>query len=370
MKKLLFAAMMLAIPVAFIEGACAWFSAQFDTQFFSYRNEYMRTVSANQLQQFVASPYFDAHLGWDNPKQFTRATRSNCIGEAVEYAYEDGARQTPGVSLNQAQVALFGESFTQGEEVDRESTIASVLTRRHGLPTANYGVNAYDPLQAVEKFENVVSRSHSFKAAVLLIMHENIWRVVNSFKPIYQPYYSEWYFGLKPYVKQGEIVELAYPVPYGDFLREAEQRFKSDYWARPERRFPYSVSTIRAMFSNPFKERIWALWRGRFRHDYESEELRADLSAVIDRFVSAADASAIRPLVIFIPKNRSTYEVSQNYVAAENARLGRRLAYEFVDPDMDWKKYSIASYPDYCHPSPYGYARIADFIATKVFTSH
>jgi hypothetical protein len=363
MKKFSFAAIMLVIPLVFIEASCSWFSAHYGRQLFSYRNEYMRSVRIDEFQRFVASPYFDARLGWNNPKENSRVTRPNCVGEAIEYVYEDGARQTPGVSPGQAQVALFGESFTQGEEVGPDSTIASVLTHRHGLPTANYGVNAYDPLQAVEKFEDLVSRPHRFKVAVLTVMHENIWRVVNSFKPIYFPYYSDFYFGLKPYVRHGEIAELAYPVAYEDFLREVDQRFESDYWAKPERQFPYSVSTVRALFSVPFKERIWALWYGRFRLDYESEELRKDLSAVIDRFVSAADAAAITPLVIFVPKERKTYRVSESYVAAENARLGRTLAYEFVDPGMDWTRYRLASHPDYCHPSPYGYARIADFVA-------
>jgi len=366
MKKLSFVAIMLIVPVALIEMMAAWFSAHFSSELFSYRREYMRTVRADQFREFIASPYFDPRLGWNNPKTLTRATRLNCVGQAVEYVYEDGARQTPGIKLDQAQVALFGESFTQGEEVGPEFTIASVLTRQYSLPTANYGVNAYDPLQAVEKFEELISKPQSFKVAVLLIMHENIWRIVNSFKPIYQPYYSEWYFGLKPYVRRGEIVELAYPLSYVDFLRETGRLFESDYWAKPERKFPYSLSTLQAVLSVAFKERIWALRQGRFRHDYESEELRKDLSAVIDRFVSAANAAAITPFVIFIPKERSTYRVSENYVAAENKRLGRTLVFEFVDLDIDWVNYKLASHPDYCHPSPYGYARIADFVAKVI----
>jgi hypothetical protein len=115
MKKFVFAVIMLIIPLVFIEALCSWFSAQYSKQFFSYRNEYMRSVRMDQFQRFVASPYFDSRLGWNNPKESTRVTRPNCVGEAIEYVYEDGARQTPGVSPDQAKVALFGESFTQGE---------------------------------------------------------------------------------------------------------------------------------------------------------------------------------------------------------------------------------------------------------------
>ena len=51
MKKLLFAAMTLTILVAFIETACAWFSAHYSQQLFSYRNEYMQNVSADQFER-------------------------------------------------------------------------------------------------------------------------------------------------------------------------------------------------------------------------------------------------------------------------------------------------------------------------------
>ena len=366
MKQFSFIAILLVIPIAFIELMAGWFSAHFNTELFSYRNEYLRTVKADQFHRFIESPYFDARLGWNNPKQFTRVTRRNCIGQAIKYVYESGARQTPGTTLEQAQIALFGESYTQGEEVGSESTIASVLTNRHGLPTANYGVNSYDPLQATEKFQELVSRPHSLNAAVLLIMHENVWRLVNSFKPIYHPYYSEWFFGLKPYVRRGEIIELDYPRTYDDFLNRAEQLFRSDHWAKPERKFPYSLSTVQAVFSNTFTQRSRALLQGRFRHEYESEEFRRDLSAVIDRFVSTAEASAIAPYVIFIPRAGDTYRVSESFVAAENKRLGRTLAFEFVDPEIEWGKYKLAPYPDSCHPSPYGYARIADFVAKVI----
>src|SRR5262249_564503 len=145
-KTTVFAAMTLAFLIAFMEAMSAWFSSHYRQQLFSYQSEYMEAVTADQFEHFVASPYFDAHLGWDNPKELRRATGPNCIGKPIDYVYENGARVTPGVSADQAQVALFGESFTQGEEVNNQSTIAAVLMARHGLPTMNYGVNAYDPL--------------------------------------------------------------------------------------------------------------------------------------------------------------------------------------------------------------------------------
>ena len=118
MKKLSFIAILLVVPIAFIEVMAGWFSAHFSTQWFSYRSEYMRTVSADQFHRFIESPYFDARLGWNNPKEFTLVTRRNCVGQAIEYVYEGGARQTPGVMLEQAKIALFGEAAVSWSVTD------------------------------------------------------------------------------------------------------------------------------------------------------------------------------------------------------------------------------------------------------------
>jgi lysophospholipase L1-like esterase len=45
-----------------------------------------------------------------------------------------------------------------------------------------------------------------------------------------------------------------------------------------------------------------------------------------------------------------------------NQKWGSEFAYEFVDDGLDWARYRLSEARDYCHPSAYGYARIALFL--------
>ena len=331
--------------------------------FLSYRREYMANVSEADFQHFVSSPFFNPKLGWDNPTEAMKMKRTNSVGHLVEYNYANGYRVTPGVEDGHASVALFGESYAQGEEVPDDATIAAVLTRKYKLPTVNYGVNAYGPLQAVEKFEGLSEQQRSFHTAVLLIMHENVWRIVNSFKPVYSSFKSDFYFGLKPFVQDGRIVLLDYPTKYPDFLAEAQRRFESDYWTKPERSFPYSISLIKALQTHTFVSLMKNFFPGTFDYEYNhNPDTISALRVVLDEFVKSAEAVHIRPVIIFIPRHKESYLKSEKFVDSMNARWHQTLAYEFQDDQMDWNAYKLSKWRVKSHPSEYGYERLADFV--------
>jgi hypothetical protein len=364
MKRIVFTAILWLVPMATIEVACYLVARHYRYEYFSYEREFFEGVEQSEFETFVASKYFDPQLAWNNPISPTRVFRKNCVGETIEYNYQEGSRVTPGVVKGQEAVAIFGESYSQGEEVADGSTISSILSRDHGIPTINYGVNAYDPLQAALKFKASLPEIPQVRTAVLLVMHENIWRVVNSFKPVYFPSKNEFYFGLKPYVKDGTIVPLAYPKGFPDFLREARTRFKEDYWTKPERRFPYSLSLIRALSSHSFVSRMWAQLKGPFVYEYQvNPETRAALATALQEFVSVADSAHIRPVIVFIPRFKRSYGVSRSFVESLNEKWGRELAHEFVDETIEWNRYKLSEDRDWCHPSPYGYGRIALFVS-------
>lgn len=364
LKRASFWAVLLLVPLCALEVISFVVTKRLQERAFSYEDTFFSQVRQDEFERFVSSPYFDPALGWNNPQAPTRAARQNCVGQTIEYHYEDGMRVTPGLAKGMAEVALFGESYTQGEDVADAFTIASVLTNQYAIPTANYGVNAYDPLQAAGKLETALPRLAGVKVVVLLVMHENIWRVVNSFKPVYFPYKNEFYFGLKPYVSGGRVAPLHYPTSYPDFLREARSRFRSDYWAKPERRFPFTLSLARGLASRSFLARVRARREGAFAYDYDTnEETRTALMVALDRFVTTADSAGRRPVVVFIPRFQRSYGVSARFVQAANQRWGREIAHEFVDGEMDWSRYKLSEAADYCHPSPYGYGRIALFLS-------
>jgi hypothetical protein len=85
------------------------------------------------------------------------------------------------------------------------------------------------------------------------------------------------------------------------------------------------------------------------------------LAAVIHEFVSTANANGIVPRIVFVPQNGESYRASQYFVRELNRDLNEPLAFEFLDDQMDWARYNLRG-DGVCHPSPYGYGRLANFI--------
>jgi hypothetical protein len=224
-------------------------------------------------------------------------------------------------------------------------------------------VGGYGTDQAVAKFKNELRDKPGIRTAVLMVMHENTRRVVNSQRFAYHPSGSNAY-RLKPYVRGTATFDLDYPKDFQRFMDESRRRLRQDYWAKPKATFPYALSFARSLLTPTFASAMVTKITGSpYAFDYEySREMPDSLETVLLDFVRTADGAGIRPFIVFIPSRLADYRVSEKFVARVNVRFGRRLAYEFVDDAMDWSRYLPAAGKD-CHPSPYGYERIADFVA-------
>ena len=129
---------------------------------------------------------FDQRLGWALTPGVTRTLgptsyTSNAAGLRAPREYEPSPR--PGVR----RIAAFGDSFTHCDEVDYPDCWTKLL--EDALPNAevlNYGVPAYGPDQAWMRYQE---RGQEYRPCSVLIgfMPENIHRVVNRFRPFYQP---------------------------------------------------------------------------------------------------------------------------------------------------------------------------------------
>src|SRR5690349_3843078 len=120
-------------------------------EIFSSEDAYFARLDHAEFERSRLSPWFDAELGWNVPTKKATETRPNCLDQKVTYSYQDEYRGTPGPGI--ALVALFGDSFTYGDEVDDNSTTAAALERLIKAPVLNYGVPGFGPEQAVLKFE-------------------------------------------------------------------------------------------------------------------------------------------------------------------------------------------------------------------------
>jgi hypothetical protein len=364
-KKAGFIAVGALLLAALIEFASFSFGAFFAPDMFSGEETYFASIDAEKFSSWQASPWFDAELGWNTPAILTGESKRNCLGKDISYVYREEYRGIPRDGI--PAVALIGDSFTFGDEVDDDSTSAAALERMIDAPVLNYGVRAFGPDQSVLKFERLAQKRLMPNIAVLIIMHENIRRVVNSFRPVYYSV-TDMRFGLKPFITGQTLVEISYPQNYAEFVEQAQRSFAEDFWARPRFRFPYALSLLKAVMSNAYYlTRIASRGRKLFSYEYGTENpLRTALTTAIDRWRASVLAQGGKPFGLFIPNNHSDYGVAAAYVAILNAAAGKTFAFDFDDPKMDWRYYNLK--PGQCHPSPYGQERIALFIASQILT--
>jgi hypothetical protein len=129
---------------------------------------------------------FDQSLGWTVSKGMSRpATQatytSNSAGmrSSREYALtppETGPR-----------LAAFGDSFTHCDDVENdECWTAQLEADVPGLEVLNFGVSGYAPDQAWLRYQEE-GRAYRPCAVLMGFMVENVNRMVNRFRPFYQP---------------------------------------------------------------------------------------------------------------------------------------------------------------------------------------
>lgn len=146
-----------------------------------YKYDEIRRISEGDA--YIA---FDPLLGWTLPINTARKDhdviyRSNRAGMRADREYT--AQPPPGIR----RISAFGESFTYCEEVDYSECWTAQLERQ--LPQTevlNFGVPGYGPDQAWLRYERE-GRDHHSCAVLIGYMTENVNRVVNRFRPFYEP---------------------------------------------------------------------------------------------------------------------------------------------------------------------------------------
>lgn len=128
----------------------------------------------------------DPDLGW-SPRP---GARGSAPGMAVEAGgVRSGADVTPAPTPGVLRVALFGDSFTFGDEVPLDETWGAFLERgleERGVDAEvlNFGVNAYGIDQAYLRWRRDGKRYHP-QVVVLGFQPENVLRDLNVFRPFY-----------------------------------------------------------------------------------------------------------------------------------------------------------------------------------------
>jgi lysophospholipase L1-like esterase len=357
---------LILIPVLTAELGAYIFVGQ-RPEYFSHSKEVLRRLEAQlgKYPEFLRLAY-DPVLGWDNTAGERTEVRA-CNGRTTTITTgPDHARRTPAVDGG-PEVLLFGDSYTQGWEVNDDETFAWRLSERLGVQVRNYGVGGYSPLQATLKYERMADAHPRARVAVLGIMHTGVKRMLSRYRGLDVASTGQ-LFGFKPYMRDGRIMPNPNgptPVPAERLPDLARAALAEDYFARPEPRFPFSLRVAQLLANGEFYRELAESRSRTFRQYFTAPEIIKGLATVVGRFIAAAEQHGTRPVIAFIPPTRFDREDAAPALAALGARFGGRATFSAVGEESgNWARYNIKDAD--CHPSAYGHEIIAAHLARVI----
>jgi len=129
---------------------------------------------------------YDRELGWDN-YPFSRHTATNTVGDEYSDSYGHDGSRDDGLPPKDLLIATYGDSFTEGGEVNNDETWQYFLGQSMGYDVKNFGVSAYGPGQALLKLKRHIDQGFVAPITILGIHEGNIGRTVNLFRPFFYP---------------------------------------------------------------------------------------------------------------------------------------------------------------------------------------
>jgi hypothetical protein len=316
----------------------------------------------------------DPLLGWSAPVNDTKRSEVDRAGSRLIPRFPDPATRSC--------VALFGDSFTWGDEVASDAAPSNVLSELLGCRVANYGVPGYGTDQAYLRYSLAVK--DDAPVVVLGYFSENIVRNVGQNRG----FRTNDGLSLKPrFVLEGGELRLI-PLPdltyseYLDLRSRAQELLPHEYFAPGgpsglrSLRFPFTLSVIGAIGD----DRILARLAGRpsyaafYSPDHPSRALQVT-EAIIQAFAREARRRGQKFLVVMIPdaKDVAWY---RSHGSAPYAEITRRLAAGGVNVEDladEFNTYlatravcEIYTRCDAGHFNKEGYRRLAEFIFARL----
>jgi hypothetical protein len=280
---------------------------------------------------------FDKELGWT-----IRPSTSVFNGEVTYRSNSLGIRSerefAPKLESGRIRITAFGDSFTHCDDVDFPDCWSSFL--EESWPRAeviNYGVSGFAPDQAYLRYQREGQQFESC-AVIIGFMAENVNRLVNRFRPFYQPQTG---INLpKPrFTVDGDRLEL---IPTGvDSLAQLQDRAwvertlgPGDYWYYPNLLAPHPLDAsyvYRAVRSAAYRrytdQPAFALTDERrliWSFEHKDEAYQVARAILID-FGNRVKQDGKTPVVVFFPRKTD--------VVAE--RQGRDRIYEPLIAELE-----------------------------------
>jgi hypothetical protein len=319
----------------------------------------------------------DPLLGWPAPSAIGTGEVDRS-GSRLVPRYADPARHP-------SCVALFGDSFTWGDEVAPADSYANALSGLLGCRVANYGVPGYGTDQAYLRFRDRIR--DGAKVAVLAHWSEDIIRNVNQFRG----FISAKGIALKPrFTVDGDGRLVLVPIPELGLREFAEidrrrELLPHEYFhpggpsGVTALRFPYSASLLHLARHHRLRARLRGdpAWAEFYDPAHPSGALQVTL-AILRDFVRVARERGQEPVVLVLPDVRDLQELRESGRLAY-APLLEGLARSGIEaPDAARRLLELLAGRDPCvlftrcpggHLNPEGHALVAriarDWIAER-----
>ncbi len=215
----------------------------------------------------------------------------------------------PDLDVHEPCVALYGDSFTRGAEVDDLHAWGNVLSRLLGCRVANYGVDGYGTDQSYLRFKMLDDR-----ASVVILGYRG-GDIVRNVTRLSDLRTGKMDYGLKPrftLASDGELELLPLPkLSENEYLRAVgvvEPRLVLEHepfqpggsLAIVEFSFPFSISFLRMLPSFLTKVYEGTYCGSFYRHDHPTRALQIT-SGIIHAFWRDVVSAENTPLIVIFP---------------------------------------------------------------------
>lgn len=303
-------ALSIAAGIAVLEVAGAFtldlFEQRHPLLFAFDLEDFLATVTTERLRAHADASATGANYAYDPVLGWIRTP-----GKSVERELggrlttdDNGSRVIPDAT-GPVWMATYGDSFTEGLEVDDAATWQAALARSTGTRVRNFGVSGYGPDQGLLYLELNLARGETAPVVVLAMINENRNRLVGYFPLFYTYPNLGMYMAFKPrFVRDGRdgwSLHTFMPEDMRDLeatraAARAASRVDPFFTGRRERSaFPYSFAA--ASFLWRHGPDPWISWPG------DSDDAWAIVSHLVDRLVELSRTHDFIPVLALLPQN-------------------------------------------------------------------
>lgn len=290
-----------------------------------------------------------------------------------------GSRVIDG-ETKQALISTYGDSFTEGLEVNDDETWQTFTSQLLGKEVTNFGVSAYGPDQALLYIEHNAEKGLVTPVVILAMIQENMNRIMNTFRMFYTYPTTDIFLGFKPMFlgKEGEKDYQVINFLTNDFL-DRKNILHSIQLASEEDAFyalrqecvclPFGINAVQALLKNGVKPNY--RWPGL------TEAAKDKLSYILRRFVAVSKKYNFKPVFVLLPQDvhqlktrDGQFDFIHDLVKASSLTdllfidVVRELSGENHKNYLD--NFDNSRFIKWTHPSAYGNKAIAKVLSKKL----